>query len=150
AARMYESTCTGITPEGTPESTTKSTAESKQERKADSKTDSNIDRKCVSYRALRGGANISFVVRKPAALDAELADCSVGVCYRVPAPYGIEFAFNNQYVYGTIVNLPNDRPALALPLERAAFVKRVNNVEFENGMLKKVHFEKPSEALEVA
>jgi hypothetical protein len=68
----------------------------------------------------------------------------------VPAPYGVEFIFNGQYAYGTGVNLPNSRPAPALPLERTTFVRRVNNVEFENGMLKKVHIEKPSEGLEVA
>jgi len=106
--------------------------------------------KCASYRALSRAANISFIVKSPANLDAEPADCSVGVCYRAPAPYGIEFTFNNRYTYGTVVNLPNERPVLVLPLERTAFVKRVDSAEFENGMLKKAHFEKPSEALEIA
>jgi hypothetical protein len=113
-------------------------------------TDDNKTDKCVSYRTWKSGTPISFVVRKPLALNVEPADCSLGVCYRAPAPYHIEFAFNGQYAYGTVVNLPNERPVLVLPLERTAFVKRVDNVEFEHGMLKKVHFEKPSEALEVA
>jgi hypothetical protein len=105
---------------------------------------------CASYATLKQGPNISFIVRKPTPLDVEPADCSVGVCYRAPAPYGIEFVFNGQYAYGTIVNLPNDRPAIVLPFQRSAFVQRVNNADFENGMLKKTHIEKPSEALEVA
>jgi len=112
--------------------------------------DNKLVDKCASYATLKQGPNISFVVRKPTPLEAEPADCSVGVCYRAPAPYGVEFVFNGQYAYGTIVNLPNDRPAVVLPFQRSAFVKRVNNADFENGMLKKAHFEKPSEALEVA
>lgn len=130
ATLMYENNCTS--------------------RRTDNKISGNTDSKCKSYRALIAGPNISFVVRKPMPLSTEHADCSVGVCYRVPAPYGIEFVFNGQYTYGTVVNLPNNRPALVLPLDRSAFVRRVNNVEFENGMLKKVHIEKPSEGLEVA
>jgi hypothetical protein len=117
----------------------------------------NIDKKdkdkagvCARYDALREGTKISFTVGKPDPLNVEPVDCSVGICYRAPAPYSIDFDFNGKYAYGTVVNLPNERPALALPLERTLFVKRVDNAEFENGMLKKAHFEKPSEALEVA
>jgi hypothetical protein len=107
--------------------------------------------KCHNYDILRKREDlISFVIRKPSPLTAEPADCSLGVCYRVPAPYGIEFTFNNQYSYGAVVNLPNARPAIVLPLKRRMFVKMVDNAVFENGMLKMTHYEKPSEALEVA
>jgi hypothetical protein len=121
-----------------------------EKNKCSPKPEKEKEDECASYAILQQNTKISFTVHKPAPLKAEPADCSAGVCYRVPAPYGIEFMFNDQYTYGTIVNLPNDRPAVVLPLNRTAFVKRVNNADFEHGMLKKAHFEKPSEALEIA
>jgi hypothetical protein len=108
------------------------------------------DAACIGYTSIIGGTTIQFTVAAPQALDAAPADCSIGVCYRAAAPYGITFSFNNEYSFNTVVNLPNNRPAIVLPMARTSFVKRIDSAEFENGMLKKTHVEKPSEALEVA
>jgi hypothetical protein len=152
SASMFNKKCTVSRAE---DKTSKATKPTKKADNAVGQGDAKSDTEskesmCASYKALSQKANITFVVRKPAPSKAGDADCSIGACYRVPAPYGIEFTFNDQYSYGTVVNLPNAQPALVVPLERSAFVKRVDNVDFENGMLKKTHFEKPSEALEVA
>lgn len=131
--------------------------------------------RCEGYRSWRTGAPIAFTacratgqecsVKVAVAADAPgaaasppapkpavivPADCNLGVCYRPAQPYRIEFALNTQYQYSTVVSLPNDGPVMMWPFGRTAFVKRINNAEFQNGMLKKVHVEKPSEAVEVA
>ncbi len=109
---------------------------------------------CDSYRKLSSPAQISFSIKpigQPTPAVSAVPDCSLGVCYRVLVPYRIDFAFNDgAYAYSTVVNLPNNGQPVVWPLDRTPFVKRVNNAEFENGMLKKVHVEKPSEAVEVA
>lgn len=74
-------------------------------------------------------------------------DCSVGVCYRQVMPYRIGFSFKKSIPYETTVNLPNEAPIISLGLERSLFVTRINTIEFENGIPKKVHLEKPSEGL---
>jgi len=77
-------------------------------------------------------------------------DCSVGVCYRQVRPYVIGFSFDNNIAYETTVNLPNNAPIIPFNLDRSLFVTRVNTIEFENGIPKKVHLEKPSEGLRLA
>ncbi len=48
----------------------------------------------------------------------------------------------------SIVMLPNEGPTAYIPIKSAAFVKTVNDVEFENGVIKSWTTDRPSEALE--
>lgn len=121
---------------------------------------------CEGYKTWRSGSPIAFAICRatlvqcpptqpsqptPAvAASIPLPDCTPGVCYRAAVPYRIQFSLNLRNQYSTLVSLPNEGPVMLWPFERTAFVKRVNNAEFQNGMLKKVHVEKPSEALEAA
>ncbi len=94
-------------------------------------------------------------IKKPAANQASSTqsnktDCSVGVCYRQVMPYVIGFSFENNIAYETTVNLPNNAPIISLGLDRSLFVTRINTIEFEDGIPKKVHLEKPSEGLRLA
>lgn len=131
--------------------------------------------RCQGYTAWRTVAPISFATcqattqecRRETTHDAASAktdsapvpvripvtpsrDCAGGVCYRAAIPYRIEFTLNKTNYYSTVVSLPNETPTMLWSFNRTAFVKRINNAEFQNGMLKKVHLEKPSEAVEVA
>jgi hypothetical protein len=46
-----------------------------------------------------------------------------------------------------IVSIPNKSPLLSIPLDRTAFVNRVNEITFANGIPTKIDINKPSEAL---
>lgn len=51
-------------------------------------------------------------------------------------------------VEASLISLPQAGPVGFVPMESAAFVKTVSNVEFENGMLKAWEYNRPSEVLE--
>lgn len=75
-------------------------------------------------------------------------DCSIGVCYRGQRPHVLRLAVDGMFTRSTVVMLPNNSPAIALPLERAAFVKTEHTVEFQAaGTLKSVETKRPSSAL---
>ncbi len=48
----------------------------------------------------------------------------------------------------SIVMLPNEAPTAFIPIKSAAFVKTINDVTFENGLIKSWDTDRPSEALE--
>jgi len=75
------------------------------------------------------------------------ADCSSGVCYRSLRPFVVELAIHGVYAQSTVVLLPNGGAPVALPLDRAPFVKTEYTVQFKGGQLQSVHSKRPSSAL---
>ncbi|WP_372394758.1 hypothetical protein ABMY26_01775 [Azospirillum sp. HJ39] len=76
-------------------------------------------------------------------------DCSVGFCYRVPVPYKVSYRFKDGGQYVHEISIPNRGPIVAVPLSRAAFVKKISKVTFVDGTPSEISVTKPSEALEV-
>jgi hypothetical protein len=70
-----------------------------------------------------------------------------GIFVRPGQPYVLRFKSPDGVTASTIVELPNDAPIFSLELARAAFVRKTQTVELENGMLKKVEIDLPSSAL---
>lgn len=85
----------------------------------------------------------------PAATQAEApsAPCDQGVCHRALQPFVVELAIRGVQQQSTLVLLPNGGAPIALPLDRAPFVKTEYTVEFDRGQLQSVHTVKPSSAL---
>jgi len=78
------------------------------------------------------------------------ADCSTGLCYRGQQPFEVTLEVKDLFSRTTVVMLPNQSPAVALPLDRAPFVKTEHTVEFQaNGTLKSVETKRPSSALQL-
>ena len=73
-----------------------------------------------------------------------------GIFYRPFIPYRITFSGGGEtpvFSSSSTVYLPDEAPVLALNIGRAAFVKNSTSIEFENGVVKKVAYSKPSEVL---
>jgi hypothetical protein len=51
------------------------------------------------------------------------------------------------YVFSRTVLLPNEAPLMTLDITRPAFIRKVINLTFTNGILTEVHINKPSEIL---
>lgn len=81
------------------------------------------------------------------AAPAPAADCSSGVCYRSLRPFVVELAIHGVYAQSTVVMLPNGGAPVALPLDRAPFVKTEYTVQFMGGQLQSMHSKRPSSAL---
>lgn len=94
---------------------------------------------------------LGAVVKGDGAANAAMPpppDCSLGVCYRSQRPYQLRLAVDGEFSRSTVLMLSNGAPAIALPLERAAFVKTEHTVEFNgNGSIKSVDSKRPSSAL---
>lgn len=91
-----------------------------------------------------------LVVAGGAAANSTLPppNCSLGICYRSLMPYRLRLAVDGEFTRSTVLMLPNGAPPIALPLERAAFVKTEHTVEFNgNGSIKSVDTKRPSSAL---
>ena len=74
-----------------------------------------------------------------------------GVIYRPALPWRMTV---KELPSGTvqsqhIVSIPNKSPLLSIPLDRTAFVNRVNEITFTNGVPTKIDITKPSEALAI-
>jgi len=52
-------------------------------------------------------------------------------------------------IQSSIVMLPNEAPTAYIPVKSAAFVKTINDVKFDNGMIKSWTTDRPSEVLEI-
>jgi hypothetical protein len=72
---------------------------------------------------------------------------SSGVCFRPQIPYKLRFLQDGVMVEQRILLLPDGAPKICMPIERAAFVRKVTNLTFDKGILTEVHIEKPSEVL---
>jgi hypothetical protein len=72
---------------------------------------------------------------------------SPGVCFRPQIPYHLTFREGRAVIEERILLLPDHSPKICMPIERAAFVKKVTNLTFDRGILTEVHIGKPSEAL---
>lgn len=70
-----------------------------------------------------------------------------GVCFRPKLAHTLTFFDGGVPVETHTLLMPNGAPILELPIKRAAFVKKITNVTFEDGILTEVHLEKPSEGL---
>jgi hypothetical protein len=78
-------------------------------------------------------------------ISAKAPDCSAGLCYRPPLPYKMDINVDGSKTR-SIVLLPNEAPLVAIDIERAFFVNKVQTVEFDtNGMLKTMTVTKESE-----
>ncbi len=119
------------------------------ERRAGACADQDQKAACQSYTDIATGKrNIAFKIDAPSPYSATDADCSVGLCYRMPRPYGIGFSFG-PFDYQTVVSIPNNMPAAAINLSRATAVTRATDVTLVDGMLSTSHDEKPSELLAI-
>lgn len=77
-------------------------------------------------------------------------DCGTGVCYRSLQPFAVELAIKNVYAQSAVVLLPNGGAPVALPLDRAPFVKTEYTIQFSGGQLQSVQTKRPSSALALA
>lgn len=91
------------------------------------------------------GASVASDAVAPALASA--AACDEGVCHRALQPFVVELAIPGIQQQSTVVLLPNGGAPIALPLDRAPFVKTEYTVEFSGGQLQSVHTAKPSSAL---
>lgn len=77
--------------------------------------------------------------------------CQKGVYYRPLVPYELTLTSEKDgkilFEQTELVFLPNGAPILALDVSRAAFVKKVTKVTFEDGILTELYVNKPSEVL---
>lgn len=69
-----------------------------------------------------------------------------GIYYRPIMPCQI-YIKTKDYVVDTIVYLPNKSPLMKFEVTRPAFVEKVSNMTFDNGVLTGIHINKPSELL---
>lgn len=75
-------------------------------------------------------------------------ECDKGIYFRPVLPYEITLSDSKRKLTSTVnVMLPNDAPIFTLPVTRGAFVKKVMELDFENGVLTQVKIDKPSELL---
>jgi hypothetical protein len=99
---------------------------------------------CHLEVALQAQDNVTYSPNK----DPETRD---GVFIRPALPYRFIIqrrdGENITPVTETVVSLPNEAPILSLDLHRAAFVKLTQTLDFDNGILKGVSINKPSEAV---
>ena len=75
--------------------------------------------------------------------------CEVGICYRPVMPYRITALLDTEENM-VVTFLPNSAPAVALSLNRSAFVTAKHQVMIKDGLLQTVSSDKQSEALAVA
>eukprot|EP01156_Anaeramoeba_ignava_P011256 Anaeramoba_ignava/a482504_22.p1 GENE.a482504_22~~a482504_22.p1 ORF type:complete len:320 (+),score=60.61 a482504_22:1682-2641(+) len=71
-----------------------------------------------------------------------------GIFYRALLPYELEIKTKNSTVK-KIIYLPNNSPLMIMEINREVFVKKITNLEFENGVLTKVEIKKPSSLVEI-
>lgn len=104
----------------------------------------------VTVAALPLGAEPASAASAPSQATAPsppAADCQRGICHRSLRPYEVTLAIGSAYQHSTLLMLPNGTAPVALPLERAAFVKTEHTVEFEAGQIKSLDTKRPSSAL---
>jgi hypothetical protein len=76
-------------------------------------------------------------------------DCAVGICYRPKETFKIVYSLGAGDDT-TIVELPNRAPIVEIDIGRAFFIKKIQNMSFAKGFLKKMVIDKPSELLAVS
>lgn len=110
------------------------------------------DQACIQVRVNGEG----FDYLEPAATATTDPACNVGICYRAVLPFRVFASVINgsrdakgQFPNSssTSVVLPDPASVLHLDTSRPAFVARTTNLTMVNGMVQKVHVEKPSEAV---
>jgi hypothetical protein len=107
---------------------------------------------CTGYRSVAAGLRrIDLVIDEPPPYPTPVADCSIGVCYRLAMPYRFRVEFEGTgYSVEEVHSLTNAMPPIPIDLARASFVTKVTKIDFDAGQVDKVHVQKPSEALELA
>lgn len=107
---------------------------------------------CQAFGDVAGGARrVRLAVEVPPSMPAGApSNCAVGLCYRPKEPYIASFGLGDiQHV--KIVELPNRAAPIELDINRAFFVKKMTNIDFDaNGFLSQVKIEKDSELLAVS
>ena len=78
---------------------------------------------------------------------AEVGDCKWSICFRRPIAVDLVFRGETEEFQRISVVLPDKSKIAGLDIRRAALVKQVVSVEFENGMLQSLSATKPSEVL---
>lgn len=84
--------------------------------------------------------------------------CNASLCFRPALPYKLELftdttkSKSSPHPQPTVLAsftamLPNEAPVLGLDVTRAAFVKKVTTVDFDNGVFKEIAIDKPSSTL---
>jgi len=75
-------------------------------------------------------------------------ECDKGICFRPVLPYEITLSNSEGNLTSRfIAMLPNKAPIFELPVTRTAFIKKVTELDFENGILTQVKIDKPSEVV---
>lgn len=84
-----------------------------------------------------------------AANGAPEADCSIGICYRPPVPVTIKYSLGAGDS-SLVADLPNPSAVVAIDIRRAFFIKKVQQIDFDQGMLTKLHIQKNSELVAIS
>ncbi len=110
------------------------------------------DDKCARYTSVAAGESpISLTIVRPKPYPAPATNCSIGVCYRLAMPYRFRVDFERSgYSVEEVHSLTNGMPPIPIDFDRAIFVTKATRIDFDTGMLNKVHVVKPSEGLELA
>lgn len=67
--------------------------------------------------------------------SSSVADCSIGVCYRIPMPYSVSATFFDGTYNETKFSVPNGSPVYAVAFNRGLFSDWTTNTTFVNGMI---------------
>lgn len=115
------------------------------DRAASSQVKRDLENFGFSYRLVRksGGADIAKNVVTVHQIQSRVS----GVAFRPVFAYDLILRHQGRNISMQTVLLPNEAEILTIPITRAAFVKKVTTVGFDDGLLTEVDINKPSEAL---
>lgn len=78
------------------------------------------------------------------------SSCKEGICYRPAEPFHFVIKEDDREIHRQTRLLPVQNRIAHIDISRAALVEKITVIDFENGMLKQVDIQKPSEALAIA
>ncbi len=79
--------------------------------------------------------------------SAPYSSCTAGACFRTASIFPLIITRGKKEVQRINLTLPNPAAIGSVDITRAAFVKKVTDITFDNGILTKIDVHKPSEAL---
>jgi hypothetical protein len=101
-------------------------------------------------------AKISILNQEPSwnanvvAASAGVApDCTIGICYRPTSPVKVNYSIGGGD-HTLLVDLPNREEIVSVDVRRAFSIKKVQTMNFDRGVLTKLHIDKESELLAVS
>jgi hypothetical protein len=104
-----------------------------------------LERFGCSYQLVRKSGSAS--IGKNIAVADEPQSRASGVAFRPVFAYDLILRQNDRDISIQTVLLPNEAQVMTIPITRAAFVKKITTVGFNQGLLAQLEINKPSEAL---